>query len=141
MTRINLLVARVVLLGICILSVSSASVWAEEMKISVTAYTMKECYHNKGKTASGEMVKTGIVAVSRDLERKGLKMGTRIEISDMGTFIVKDRTNHRNRGNLDVYMPSYKRAIKFGRQRYTLVENQEGSSLSPGVKKYVCILN
>ncbi len=50
MTRINLLVARVVLLGICILCISSVSVWAEEIKISVTAYTLKECYHNKGKT-------------------------------------------------------------------------------------------
>jgi hypothetical protein len=55
MTRINLLVARVVLLGICILCISSVSVWAEEVKISVTAYTLKECYHNKGKTASGEI--------------------------------------------------------------------------------------
>ncbi len=141
MTRINLLVARVVLLGICILGISSASVWAEEMKISVTAYTLKECYHNKGKTASGEIVRPGIVAVSRDLEQKGLKMGTKIKISDMGTFVVKDRTSRRNRGNLDIYMPSHKRAIKFGRQKYTLVGNQEGLNLPQGKKKYVCILN
>ena len=52
MTRINLLVAKVVLLGICIMCISSVSVWAEEIKVSVTAYTLKECYHNKGKTAS-----------------------------------------------------------------------------------------
>ena len=75
MTRINLLVARVVLLGMCILFVSSGSLWAEEIKTSVTAYTLKECYHNKGKTASGETVRKGIVAVSPDLERKGLKLG------------------------------------------------------------------
>ena len=92
MTRINLLVAKAVLLGICILCISSGSVWAEEIKISVTAYTLKECYHNKGKTASGEMVRDGIVAVSRDLERKGLKLGTIIKISNFGTFIIKDRT-------------------------------------------------
>jgi hypothetical protein len=90
MTRINLLyIARAVLLGVCFLCISSVSVWAEENKISVTAYTLKECYHNKGKTASGEMVRTGIVAVSPDLERKGLKLGTEIKIGDMGTFIVK----------------------------------------------------
>ncbi len=141
MTRINLLVARVVLLGICILSISSASVWADEIKVSVTAYTLKECYHNKGKTASGEIVRPGIVAVSRDLERKGLKIGTKIAISDMGTFVVKDRTSRRNRGNLDIYMPSHKQALKFGRQKYTLVENQEGVILPNGDKKYVCILN
>ena len=124
MTRINLLVARVVLLGICILCISSVSVWAEEMKISVTAYTLKECYHNKGKTASGEMVRTGIVAVSRDLERKGLKLGTKIKISELGTFIVKDRTSRRNRGNVDIYMLSYEKALQFGRQKHTLVLNQ-----------------
>jgi 3D (Asp-Asp-Asp) domain-containing protein len=129
MTRINLLVAKVVLLGICIMCISSVSVWAEEIKVSVTAYTLKECYHNKGKTASGELVKPGMVAVSRDLERKGLKLGTKIKISDMGTFVVKDRTSRRNRGNVDIYMHSYNKAIQFGRQKYTLVLNQVPENL------------
>ncbi|MGB5217526.1 MAG: hypothetical protein WBN66_04425 [Smithella sp.] len=141
MTRINLLVAKVVLLGICILFISSVSVWAEENKVSVTAYTLKECYHNKGKTASGEMVKTGIVAVSPDLERQGLKLGTKIEIKDLGTFVVKDRTSRKNRGNIDVYMTSYKEALRFGRKGYTLVKNQEELSLLYGKKKYVLVLN
>ena len=141
MTRINLLVAKVVLLGICILCISSGSVWAEEIEISVTAYTMKECYRNKGKTASGEIVRTGIVAVSPDLERKGLKLGTKIKISNMGTFIVKDRTSQARNGNIDIYMPSYKKAIRFGRQKYTLVQNQEGLNLFNGKEKYVCILD
>ena len=141
MTRINLLVARVVLLGMCILWISSGSLWAEEIKASVTAYTLKECYHYKGKTASGETVRKGIVAVSPDLERKGLKLGTKIKISDMGTFIVKDRTNRRNRGNIDIYMPSYRKALRFGRQTYTLVQNQEDLCLPNGEKKYVCILD
>ena len=141
MTRINLLVAKVVLLGICILCISSGSVWAEEIKISVTAYTLKECYHNKGKTASGEIVRTGIVAVSPDLERKGLKLGTKIKISDMGTFIVKDRTSRRNRGNVDIYMPSYKKALRFGRQKYAFVQNQEELDLLNGKQKHVCILD
>jgi len=141
MTRINLLVARVVLLGICMLCISSGSVWAEEINVSVTAYTLKECYHNKGKTASGEIVRPGIVAVSPDLERKGLKLGTRIKISDLGTFIVKDRTHRKNRGNVDIYMPSYKKALRFGRQRYTLVQNHEELNLVNAEEKYVCILD
>ena len=66
-----------------------------------------------------------MVAVSRDLERKGLKLGTEIKIGDMGTFIVKDRTSRRNRGNVDIYMTSYKKALQFGRQKHTLVLNQE----------------
>ena len=42
----------------------------------------------------------------------------------MGTFIVKDRTSRRNRGNVDIYMLSYKKALRFGRQKHTLVLNQ-----------------
>ena len=141
MTRINLLVARAVLLGIGMLFISSVSVWAEEIKVSVTAYTLKECYHNKGKTASGEIVRPGIVAVSQDLERKGLKLGTKIRISDMGTFIVKDRTNRRNRGNVDIYMPLHRKAVQFGRQQYALVQNQEELDLINGEQKYICILD
>lgn len=141
MTRINLLVARALLLGICFLCVSSGSVWAEGSKIALTAYTLKECYHNKGKTASGEFVKPGMIAVSRDLERKGLKLGTKIKISDMGTFVVKDRTSRRNRGNVDIYMHSYKKALRFGRQKYAFVKNQKELNLLNGKQKYVCILN
>jgi len=141
MTRINLLVARVVLLGICILCISSGIVWAEEIKISVTGYTLKECYHNKGKTASGELARAGIVAVSRDLERKGLKLGTKIIIGNMGTFVVKDRTSRRNHGNIDIYMLSYTEALRFGRQKYTLVENQGRLNLLNSKNKYVYLLN
>jgi 3D (Asp-Asp-Asp) domain-containing protein len=124
MTRINLLVAKVVLLGICVLCVSSVSVWAEEIKISVTAYTLKECYQNKGKTASGQMIRPGMVAVSRDLERKGLKLGTKITIANLGTFEITDRTHYKNRGNVDIYMLSYPKALRFGRQKYTLELNR-----------------
>jgi 3D (Asp-Asp-Asp) domain-containing protein len=141
MTRINLLVAKVVLLGICIMCISVGSVWAEEIIISVTAYSLKECYHNKGETASGDLARDGIVAVSRDLERKGLKLGTRIRISNMGTFIVKDRTSRRNRGNIDIFMPSYREALRFGRQKYTFVQNKEGLNPSNGKEKYVSILD
>ncbi|MHB8137309.1 MAG: hypothetical protein ACYDGO_02845 [Smithellaceae bacterium] len=140
MTRINLLVARGVLLGICVLCISSGSVWAEDIKISVTGYTMKECYQNKGKTASGELVRHGIVAVSRDLEAKGLKLGTKIKIGNMGTFVVKDRTSRKNRSNIDIFMTSYTKAIRFGRQKYTFVQNQDEFNQSNGRKKYICIV-
>ncbi|NLX52468.1 MAG: hypothetical protein GXY72_10270 [Deltaproteobacteria bacterium] len=141
MTRINLLVAKVVLLGVCILCISPGTLRAEETTVSVTAYTLTECYHNKGKTASGEMVRPGIVAVSRDLERKGFKLGTRIAISGMGTFIVKDRTSPKNRGNIDIYMLSHEQAIKFGRQKFVLVENPDGLKSLSSKAKYVCVLD
>ncbi len=141
MTRLNLLVAKVVLIGVCILGFASGSVWAEEMKIEVTAYTLTECYHNKGITSSGELVRPGIVAVSRDLERKGMKLGTTIKIGDLGTFVVKDRTHHRNRGNIDIYMISYTDALQFGRQKYTFVQGRGEMTLPENGKKYVHILN
>ncbi|MDD4092297.1 MAG: hypothetical protein PHQ63_07025 [Smithellaceae bacterium] len=141
MTRINLLVAKVVLLGIFIWCVSSGSVWAEEIKISVTAYTLKECFHNKGVTASGELVRNGIVAVSRDLERKGLTLGTRIKIGNMGTFVIKDRMHRRKKGNIDIYMTSYEDAVKFGRQKYTLVQKPRVSAIPENKKQYVWVLD
>lgn len=141
MTRINLLVARAVLLGICIWCVSSGSVWAEEIKISVTAYTLKECFHNNGVTASGELVRNGVVAVSRDLEKKGLTLGTRIQIGDLGTFVIKDRMNRRKKGNIDIYMTSHTDALKFGKRKYTLVRNPRASALPESQKKYVWILD
>jgi 3D (Asp-Asp-Asp) domain-containing protein len=142
MTRINLLVTRAVLLGIFILLNVSINVQAEEIKVSVTAYTMKECYQNKGKTASGEQVRPGIVAVSRDLEKQGLKLGTKIKINGMGTFVVKDRTSRRNRSNIDIFMNSHAKAMRFGRQKYTLLQNSEEEfELSGSRKKYICILD
>lgn len=141
MMRNNLLVIRVVILGIFILLNVSISVQAEEIKVSVTAYTLKECYQNKGITASGEYVRPGIVAVSRDLEKQGLKLGTKIKISGMGTFVVKDRTSRKNRSNIDIFMNSHAKAIRFGRQKYTFLQNnKEEFDLSNGRKKYVCIL-
>jgi len=141
MTRINLLVARAVLVGVCFLCIPAVSVWADGNKIDVTAYTLKECYHNKGITSSGEFVKPGMVAVSRDLERRGMKLGTKIKISDLGTFVVKDRTSRKNRGNVDIFMHSYDKAIQFGRQKYVFVKNQEELKLLNSKQKYVCILN
>lgn len=142
MTRINLLVARALLLGICMVLFSSAGVRAEEMKVAVTAYTLTECYHNKGVTASGELVRPGIVAVSRDLEEKGMKLGTKIRIGDLGTFVVKDRTHRRNRGNIDIYMISYTEALKFGRQKYTFVLDAEKQDFAVGAANtQVYILN
>ena len=87
------------------------------------------------------MVKEGIVAVSPDLERRGLKLGTKIKISDKGTYIVKDRTSRRLRGNVDIYMPSYNEALRFGKQKYTFVQNEKELDLSNVKEKYICILD
>ncbi len=59
----------------------------------------------------------------------------------MGTFVVKDRTSKRNRSNIDIFMNSHAKAMRFGRQKYTFIQNNEEElNLSNGKKKYICIL-
>lgn len=87
-----------------------------QMVVSITAYSLKECKKNKGITASGQRVKKGMVAVSPDLEKKGLKMGTTINIKGKGTYIVADRTSKRLKRTIDIYMHSHKNAVKFGKK-------------------------
>ncbi len=97
----------------------SAHEYLKKVAVKVTAYTSKE---NRGKTASGKKVKSGFIAVSRDLEREhGLKFGDRVFISGMGEFEIQDRTGLEQRRCVDVYMASYKKARRFGVRRMTMV--------------------
>lgn len=117
MTKKNLLVA-LVLLGITFLFYSDS--YAKEINIFITAYTLEECHANKGITASGKKVKVGMVAVSPDLMKKGLKFGEKIEIENLGTFVVADRTSKRLKNTIDIFMNSSKSARKFGKRKYIL---------------------
>jgi len=91
----------------------------KKIAVKVSAYTLKE---NKGKTASGKHVKTGYIAVSRDLERKhGLKFGDKVFITGMGEFEIQDRTGLTRRNWVDVYMTSYKKAKRFGIRELTML--------------------
>lgn len=129
MTTNNTLSAKMILLVlVTVIMMLTNFCYAEQTKTvtfvatkaNITAYTLKECYHNKGITSSGEMVRPGIVAVSRDLEKMGLKLGKRIHIQDVGEFVVKDRTSSRLKKTIDVYMVSHKEALKFGRKNKTV---------------------
>lgn len=142
MNRMSLLTAKAMLAVICVVLLSCACAWAQEIQVDVTAYTLTECYHNKGVTASGEMVRPGIIAVSRDLEKMGMKLGTKVRIGNLGTFVVKDRTHWRNRANIDIYMISYEEALDFGRRKYTFITDEEGPELPVNIgEKRVYILN
>ncbi len=114
------MMATIVLLAL------SSNVSADErpnnkVAVKVSAYTLKEVYANNGKTASGKLVKTGYIAVSRDLERDhGLKFGDVVTIEGLGEFEIQDRTSFKKRKWVDVYMTSYKRAKQFGIKRLTM---------------------
>ena len=107
------------------------------LEVTVTAYssTPDQTDATPFVTASGRRVRPGIVAVSRDLEARGLTFGTRLVITDVGgpgcgavaqelvgkTLEVDDRMHRRKRRQLDVWMPSRAEALRFGRCRARVV--------------------
>jgi 3D (Asp-Asp-Asp) domain-containing protein len=72
-------------------------------------------YCLKGRTASGEQVRSGVIAA----DPKVLPLGTVVHLRAgryTGTYTVLD-TGGRIRGRLiDVYVPTYKEAMQFGRR-------------------------
>ena len=94
----------------------------KEVAVKVSAYTLKECNQNKGKTASRKHVKEGHIALSRDLERTHrLKFGDKVVINGLGEFEFRDRTSIRKKNSVDVYMTSHAKARQFGVKRLTMM--------------------
>jgi 3D (Asp-Asp-Asp) domain-containing protein len=77
------------------------------------------CYCLKGKTASGAMVRRGIVAADPRI----LPLGTRISISGSshsGTYLVADTGGVIKGRILDIWVPSCAEAIRHGRRKITV---------------------
>jgi 3D (Asp-Asp-Asp) domain-containing protein len=86
----------------------------------ITAYTSDptETSEHPLITASGDMVRTGIVADN------SLPFGTQIEIPALfgnQVFTVEDRTSQKYSGRIDVWMPTVKGAISFGIHKAQIV--------------------
>ena len=124
MTKLTLRVAVILLILLIPTSMMAADVEQLEIDITVTAYTLKECHRNKGVTASGPMVRPGVAAVSRDLERLGLSLGSTVKFLDKSgkesTITILDRTSQKKKLTIDLYMINHKDAIKFGKRHYAL---------------------
>ena len=90
----------------------------KKTKAKITAYTP---FENGGSTltASGTTVKKGIVAVSKDLYRKGWTFGKRVSINDK-IYVIADILPSRKNG-FDIFMHSYKNAKQYGIQNHTVV--------------------
>lgn len=90
-------------------SEEAASSEALGRRFRATAYCLR------GKTASGRMVRRGIVAA----DPRVLRLGTRIHLSAgryTGRYVVAD-TGGKVKGNiLDIWVPSCKEARKWGRR-------------------------
>lgn len=63
-----------------------------------------------------------VIAVSRDLQRKGLDYNTPVKIEGMeGIFLVKDKMHSRWKNKIDIYMgKDVKKAKKWGRKRLNI---------------------
>jgi 3D (Asp-Asp-Asp) domain-containing protein len=77
------------------------------------------CYCLKGKTASGAMVRRGIVAADPRI----LPLGTRISISGSshsGTYLVADTGGVIKGRIIDIWVPSCAEAVRHGRRKVTV---------------------
>lgn len=54
-------------------------------------------------SASGRFVYEGQVALSRDLFKKGIKYGDKVEIEGLGEFVVEDKMNPRFKDSIDIF--------------------------------------
>ena len=84
---------------------------ASRLWVTVTAYS------HTGKTASGQRMWPGIVALSRDVEQAlGVTFGAHVVVAGVGTFVFADRVSTRLRRRVDIFMPSPQAARRFGVQ-------------------------
>lgn len=73
-------------------------------------------YSLRGRTASGELVRKGIIAADPRI----LPLGTKVHIEGMGEFVVKDTGGAIKGMRIDIWIPSTKDALKFGRRQVKL---------------------
>lgn len=94
--------------------------------VTVTAYTPVEmkCKATNCITASGVPAKEGTAAISRDLEKRGVRFGDRLFLNGIGSFVVRDRMHKKWTKRIDIYMDSYDRAVRFGKKKTLMVAHR-----------------
>ena len=91
-----------------------------ETKCTITGYnpTTNQCDSTPNITASNKIVRLGMVAVSRDLEKKyDLKFGDYVFIEDLGLFEFQDRLNKKIKNTIDVLCWNRKTAYKLTKKQ------------------------
>jgi 3D (Asp-Asp-Asp) domain-containing protein len=88
-------------------------------KVTVTAYnpTEDQCDEDPYVAASMRRVRSGTIAVSRDLFQQGWVFGRKVRIKGMGIFEINDLMNKRFSNRIDVFMWDRDRAVAFGKRR------------------------
>jgi 3D (Asp-Asp-Asp) domain-containing protein len=137
-----------VVLSSCDFSRNKAELPLEKWEcITVTASAYNSLNYQTGSgnpriTAWGDTLKSGkkIIAVSRDLLKKGLNYNTPVQIEGMeGIYYVKDKMHRRWKNKIDIYMGvDVDKARKWGRKKinlYYLVEN-DSLPINNQIKKH-----
>ena len=106
------------ILVLSLLAAGTAQAKTEKMNASSYCKCYKCCGKHPGDagygiTASGAIVRQGMVAV----DKKYIRLGTRIKIHGMpGTYIAMDTGSAIKGKRIDIYNPSHNSALKFGRK-------------------------
>jgi 3D (Asp-Asp-Asp) domain-containing protein len=93
------------------------------MTVTATAYTAREeeCNSEPWITASGTPSRVGVIAVSRDMEKLGIKLGDVIIIKGMGMFRVEDRMNKRWKNRVDILHANLQAAKLFAKRQVEIM--------------------
>lgn len=97
----------------------------EVIRVKVTGYspTVEECDDDPYITAFNKRVKTGSIAISRDLERDlGWKLGDMVHLHGLGTFEVWDRMPSKWNRRVDIFFFDTDEAKAFG-VKHAIAEN------------------
>ncbi len=87
-------------------------------KVTVTAYnpTTDQCDSDPLIAASMRKVRTGTIAVSRDLFDQGWVFGRKVRIEGIGIFEINDLMNKRFTQRIDIFMWDENQARQFGKK-------------------------
>lgn len=122
----RLLAALVLMVALVSAPALGAGSTTHHLVVAATAYTTAPDETQSaapGITAWGDKLKPGMkaIAVSHDLIAMGLRHGTRVRIKGLkGTYVVRDKMNARWERKIDIFMPSKKKAMRWGRRKVTI---------------------
>ena len=98
----------IVLTGLCLSMGSSSPAPARSLTVTATAYnsTRAQTDATPHIGACNEPFEPGrnLIAVSPDLEKRGLTCGTKVRIEGVGDFIVWDKMGERWTRRIDIHM-------------------------------------
>jgi len=92
--------------------------------VRVTGYnaTVNQCDSTPNITASNKKVRLGMVAVSRDLEKKyNLKFGDFVYLEGYGLFEFQDRLHKRKKKQIDILCWNIKTAYKLTKDNVSVI--------------------